>query len=586
MQRSNETRSLDNIRHSLAHLLAASVLKKFPGVKLGIGPTIENGFYYDFLLPRSLTPDDLKELEKEMRRLISERLSFTGKIVTSEEARKLFREQRFKLDLIKELTKAPNKKNLKIYKAGSVFTDLCKGGHVKNTSEINPEAFRLTKIAGAYWRGDEKNPQLQRIYGLAFGTKKELDEHLKMLQEAEKRDHKKLGRELDLFTFSELVGSGLPLFTPKGTIIRNLLDDFLWSLREKRGYQRVDIPHITKKELYEKSGHWDKFGDDLFRITTREGHEFALKPMNCPHHIQIFSRKKWSFRELPQRYASTTKVYRDEQTGELAGLSRVRSITQDDAHVFAGMENIEEELKSIWDIVHEFYGAFKLPLRLRLSLRDPKEPRKYLGDAKLWKEAEDILRKVAKDKGSKYFEGVGEATFYGPKLDFIATDSLGREWQVATIQLDLNMPKRFGLTFTDNKGRQSPVFMIHAAIMGSIERFLSALIEHYAGAFPVWLAPEQIWVLPIGQNHEKYAKEVAEKLKAEGIRAELHVENETVNKRIREGELQKIPYLVVVGDREMKSKTITVRKRGHKNLVESKLEKFVEKIKEEIKNKS
>ncbi|MBI2592637.1 MAG: threonine--tRNA ligase [Candidatus Colwellbacteria bacterium] len=584
MQRSKKAPSLDSVRHSLAHLLAASVLKKYPKAKLGIGPTIENGFYYDFQKSEGFTPEDLKDFEREMRKLISMRLPFSGKKVTPAEAKKTFKNQLFKLDLIKELVR--EKKPLTIYRTGGVFMDLCKGGHVKNTSEINPEAFKLTKIAGAYWRGDEKKPQLQRIYGLAFASKKELDEYLKMQEEAKKRDHKKLGVDLDLFTFSELVGSGLPLFTPKGTIMRDILDDFLWSLREKRGYQRVDIPHIAKKELYQTSGHWDKFGNELFRITSREGHEFALKPMNCPHHIQIFARKKWSFRELPQRYASTTKIYRDEQTGELSGLVRVRSITQDDAHVFCNMAKTESELKIIWEIVHEFYEAFNLPLKLRLSLSDPKQPKKYLGDQKLWKDAEAILRRVAKERGGKYFEAKGEAAFYGPKLDFMATDSLGREWQVATIQLDLNMPKRFNLTFTNDKGTQSPVFMIHAAIMGSIERFLSVLIEHYAGAFPLWLAPVQVAIIPVSEKFEKYGEHVANELRANELRVEVSDSNETLGKRIREGELQKIPYLVVVGDREMKSKTITVRKRGSKDLKEFKLEKFLENLKEEIKSRS
>lgn len=396
--------SLDPIRHSLAHLLAAAVLEKFPDAKLGIGPVIENGFYYDFELPRSLTPDDLKEFEKSMRKLVNKKLPFSGGEVSVAEAKKLFAQQPFKLDLIKEFS--AEDKALTVYKTGNhetghQFVDLCRGGHVENTSEIPADGFELDKIAGAYWRGDEKNPMLQRIYGLAFGSKDTLKAYLAMREEAKKRDHKILGPALDLFTFSELVGPGLPLWTPKGTIVRNLLDTFVWELRKKRGYEQVDIPHITKKELYEKSGHWEKFKDDLFKITTREGHAFAMKPMNCPHHTQIYNRRQWSYRELPQRYASTTKVYRDEQSGELAGLARVLSITQDDAHAFCREVQTKEEFIKIWDIIHEFYGTFGFSLRVRLSLHDPAHPGKYLGGAERWEKAENMLREIAREKENR-----------------------------------------------------------------------------------------------------------------------------------------------------------------------------------------
>ena len=379
-----ELSSLDAIRHSLAHLLAMAVLKKFPKAKLGIGPTIESGFYYDFKLPKPISDADLKEFEQAMRDLITQKLAFKGEKVTPAKAKKLFKSQPFKLDLIKEFVKG--KKQLTVYRTGNTslvtghwsrrksnglmtndsFLDLCRGGHVKDTSEIPADAFKLTRIAGAYWRGDEKNPQLTRIYGAAFATKEDLHAHLRRLEEAERRDHKRLGASLDLFTFSDLVGPGLPLWTPKGTILRDVLDNFVWELRKQRGYERVDIPHLAKKELYEQSGHWDKFKDELFKITTREGHLFAVKPMNCPHHVQIYARRQWSYRELPQRYASTTKQYRDEQTGELSGLARVRSITIDDAHVFCRPSQIRAEILHIWDIIDEFYGRFGFPLRVRL----------------------------------------------------------------------------------------------------------------------------------------------------------------------------------------------------------------------------
>ncbi len=574
--------ALDHIRHSLAHLLAAAVLKEFPDAKLAIGPTIENGFYYDFLLPRTLTPDDLKTFEKTMRSLAAKHLPFTGEEVAAVEAKKIFAKQPFKLDLIKEFEKAGDK--LTIYRTGDIFMDLCRGGHVENTKEIPADAFHLDKIAGAYWRGDEKNPMLQRVYGLAFESKSELEEYLKMREEAEKRDHKKLGEQLDLFTFSDLVGAGLPLWTPRGTLLRNLLDDFVWQLRRERGYEQVDIPHITKKDLYERSGHWEKFKDDLFRIETRDGHIFAMKPMNCPHHTQIYARKPWSYRALPQRYASTTKVYRDEQTGELAGLTRVRAITQDDAHVFCRESQLKEEFLKIWDIVHAFYRVFGFTLRVRLSLHDPAQPEKYLGDATRWEAAEKMLREIAHEKKADSFDGIGEAAFYGPKLDFMAKDALGREHQVATIQIDMNQPERFDLFCVNEEGERERVVMIHAAIMGSIERFLAVLIEHFAGHFPVWLAPTQAAVLPVTDKFDGYGHEVCRALIAAGVRAEFSEANESLGKRIRAAELAKVPYILVVGEKEAADGGVAVRSRkGDEGSV--KIEDLVERVQREIDEK-
>ena len=577
--------NLDHIRHSLAHLLAAAVLKEFPDAKLGIGPVIENGFYYDFELPRSLTPDDLKGFEKTMRNLINKKLSFSEEEVSVEEAKKRFKEQPFKLDLINEFS--GEGKKLTIYHTGDVFSDLCRGGHVENTSGIPADAFRLDKIAGAYWRGDEKNPMLQRIYGLAFGSKKELDDYLAMRAEAEKRDHKKLGPQLDLFTFSDLVGPGLPLWTPKGTLVRNLLDDFVWQLREKRGYVQVDIPHITKKELYQKSGHWDKYKDDLFKIVTREGHEFAMKPMNCPHHAQIYARRPWSYRELPQRYASTTKVYRDEQSGELAGLARVLAITQDDAHVFCRMSQAKEEFLKIWDVIEEFYGAFGFSLRVRLSLHDPAHPEKYLGDKDKWAFAENMLREIAKEKQADSFDGIGEAAFYGPKLDFMGKDAIGRMHQVATIQLDLNQPERFDLTCVNENGEKERIVMIHAAIMGSIERFLAVIIEHFGGAFPLWLAPVQATIVPVSDKFTDYGRSVYDSLIAAGIRAEFAEADESLGKRIRAAEMMKVPYIIVVGEKEQQAKTINFRTRGNaEKTEETDLDAFIKKLAQETAEKT
>lgn len=582
MPKKTQVDNLDAIRHSLAHLLAAAVLKKYPKTKLGIGPTIEHGFYYDFVFPSPIGSEELKGFEIEMKKMAREKLPFKGRPVTEEEAKKEFRGQTFKQDLIKEFSK--DGKKLSIYKTGEVFQDLCRGGHVKNTSEIDPESFTLTHIAGAYWRGNEKNPQMTRIYGLAFNNKQELSAHLKMLEEAKKRDHKKLGPELDIFTFSELVGPGLPLWTPRGTLLRILLDEFVWQLRKEKGYERVEIPHITKKDLYETSGHWSKFKDELFRITTREGHEFAMKPMNCPHHTQIYARKKWSYRELPQRYANTTTCYRDEQTGELAGLSRVRAFAQDDAHVFCRLSQAKEEFLKIWEIVYKFYGTFGFKLRVRLSLHDPKAPEKYLGDKKRWKLAEDMLRDIAKEKKADYYEGVGEAAFYGPKLDFMAQDSLGRDWQVATIQLDMNMPERFDLTCTNEEGKPERIVMIHAAIMGSIERFLAVAIEHLAGAFPVWLAPTQAVVLPVGEKFLKYAEKINAEFISQGIRSEIK-SDDSLGKRIREAELMKTPYVLVVGEKEMSAETVNVRHYSRGQEGEVALKDLLEKILIEVKER-
>ncbi len=591
---------LDEIRHSLAHLLAAAVLERFPKAKLAIGPTIENGFYYDFLFPKPLEEGDLEKLENRMRDFITSGFPFSGTRVTPKEAKNLFKGQTFKLELISEFQK--EKKPLTIYTTGikqktlskpfefknstlQYFIDLCRGGHVKNTKEINPEAFRLSHIAGAYWKGNEKNPMLTRVYGIAFETKKELDQYLHTQEEAKKRDHKKLGPELDLFTFSELVGPGLPLWTPKGTILRNVLDAFVWELRKKHGYEQVDIPHLTKKELYERSGHWDKFKDDLFKITTRDGRTLVIKPMNCPHHTQIYARKPHSYRELPKRYANTTKVYRDEQSGELAGISRVLSITQDDAHVFCRFSQTKEEFLKIWDIAHEFYKAFGFKLELRVSKHDPKTPEKYLGDKKKWKIAETLLDEIVKEKNMKASEGVGEAAFYGPKLDFMAKDSLGREWQVATIQLDMNMPERFDLTCTNEEGKPERIVMIHAAIMGSLERFISVIIEHFTGAFPLWLSPVQIAVLPVSEKHGKDAETFTKTLTDYDIRAQLFGTNDTLGKRIREAELQKIPYIVVMGDKEIEKNEINLRERGNKETKNIKRDIFIKETVEKIKKR-
>ncbi|HEX9664213.1 MAG TPA: threonine--tRNA ligase, partial [Patescibacteria group bacterium] len=469
------------------------------------------------------------------------------------------------------------------YKTGE-FIDLCRGPHVNSTKEI--KEFKLERLAGAYWRGDEKNKMLQRIYGLAFDTKKELADYLTMREEARKRDHRKLGPELDLFTFSELVGPGLPLWTPKGTIMRDVLDDYVWQLRKKAGYQKVEIPHITKKDLYETSGHWEKFKDELFKINTREGYVFALKPMNCPHHTQIYKHLPRSYRDLPQRYANTTMVYRDEQTGELSGLSRVRCITQDDAHVFCRSGQVKEEFLKIWDIIDTFYQAIGFEkLKVRLSFHDPANFDKYLGTPVVWREAERNLRTIAKAKKVKAEEAIGEAAFYGPKVDFMAKDSIGREWQVATIQLDMNMPERFDLTCVNEKGKEERIVMIHAAIMGSLERFLSVIIEHFAGAFPVWLAPVQAAIASVGSAHQDFAQKLADQLAEAGFRVETDFTSETVSNKIRKAEHHKIPYMLVIGDKEAGGEPLAVRIRGRKKVEIMTAEEFIARLKRDVVDK-
>ncbi len=576
---------LDNLRHSAAHMLAAAVMELYPETKLGIGPTVENGFYYDFKFPEgvSISDAELVAIEKKMKHIIKGNHHFVGKEVTVEEAKEFEKNQPFKLELINEF--ASEGKNLTLYESGP-FTDLCRGGHADSTNQLPSDALKLHKVAGAYWRGDEKNPMLTRIYGLLFATRAELEAYLKQIEEAKKRDHRKLGKELDLFTFSDLVGPGLPLWTPKGTALRNTLDNFVWELRKERGYEKVTIPHITKKDLYETSGHWQKFQNDLFHVNTREGHEFAMKPMNCPHHTQIYNRKAWSYKELPQRYSETTMCYRDEQSGELYGLSRLRSFTQDDAHVFCRTSQIKDEFLKIWDMVDIFYKAVGFGgLKVRLSLHDPAHFENYLGTPALWQEAEQHIRELATSRGVAFFEAVGEAAFYGPKVDFIAEDSIGRKWQVATIQLDINQPERFDLTCTNETGAKERIVMVHAAIMGSIERFLSILIEHHAGAFPVWIAPVQVVFAAVSDQHNEGAAKLVAEFEQAGIRTAMDGANETIGKKVHKAAGEKVPYIVVVGDRELAGEEWTIRVRGQEDQIKMSRVEFVSKVLKEIKDR-
>lgn len=565
---SQPNNSLENKRHTLAHLMGKAIVDQYPHAKLTLGPAIDTGFYYDvdFSGGETLNEDGLKDIQKAMKKLLNTWTTWSHREVTPEEAREIFVGNPFKLELTEEI--AERGETITLYTCGegkSEFTDLCRGGHCENPqAEIAPDSFKLDKIAGAYWRGDEKNPMLTRIYGLAFETKEDLDLYLHQLEEAKKRDHRKLGKEMGLFSFSELVGPGLPLWSPKGTTLRKLIDEFVQALREEKGYEHVTIPHIAKKSLYETSGHWNKYSEDLFKVRAKEGEdheEYVLKPMNCPHHTQIFDANARSYRDMPQRYAETTMVYRAEQSGELAGLTRVLSITQDDAHVFCRESQLRDEIEAIWDIVNTFYGAFGFTLKVRLSFHDPKNKEKYLGDESVWNETEGLMKQIAEDRGTEYFIGIGEAAFYAPKVDFMAMDSIGRTHQVATIQLDRLQPERFNLSCINEKGEKEKVVMIHAAIAGSLERFTAVLIEHLGGNFPLWLSPEQVRIIPVNDVHNDYAGEVLTALKAVGFRATSANENESMGKKIRGAKTDRLPYFIVVGDQEMADKTVTLEKR-------------------------
>ncbi len=574
---------LDGIRHSLAHLLAAAVLKEFPDAKLAIGPTIENGFYYDFLLPRSLSPEDLKGFEKTMRKLAAQNLPFAGEEVTVDEAKKRFAAQPFKLELIDEFSAADKK--LTVYRTGDVFSDLCRGGHVENTREIPLDGFMLEKIAGAYWRGDEKRPMLQRIYGLAFESKAKLDEYLALQEEAKKLDHKVLGRQLKLFTISDLIGAGLPLIQPRGMIIRKAIEDYLWELHRGKGYSRVWTPHIAKEALYLTSGHAAKFGDELFRVQGKE-EKFFIKPMSCPHHMEIFADNQLSYRDMPVRYFEAATVYRDEKSGELGGLTRVRSITQDDGHLFCRVSQIKDEVKTIAGIIKEFYGTMGMLTDYWVSLSVRGDDRsKYLGTDANWIAAETALEEAARGAALPYRRIEGEAAFYGPKLDFMFKDAIGRQWQLGTIQCDFNLPERFDLSFTNEKGEKERPVVIHRAISGSLERFMGVLIEHFAGAFPLWLAPVQVAILPVSEKFTAYAAKVRETLDAADIRTELAEANESLGKRIREAQLMKAPYILVVGEKEVEAGTVNVRNRKGEERALT-LETFAAQISKEVKEKA
>ncbi len=552
-----ELDSLFKQRHSAAHLLAMAVLAIRPDAKLGIGPVIENGFYYDFDLKEPLTPEDFSALEKSIKKFIKDDFAFTKKVISRDEALAMFKDQAYKVELINDLEEAAE---ISIYESGD-FTDLCKGPHVEKSSEVSPH-FTLTSLAGAYWRGSEKNQMLQRVYGVLFATKEELDAYLQKMEEAKKRDHRKLGQELELFSLINEIGPGLPLFYPKGTILRQKVEELVERIQAKRGFKQIWIPHITKGELYKISGHLDKY-DAMYPPMHLEGEtDYYLKPMNCPHFMMLYKTVPHSYRELPIRWTCTTTNYRYEKSGELSGLTRVRSLTQDDCHVFCTEDQIGDEISVMLDMIAEVYKVFEFnEFWVRISTHDPAKRDSFIGSDEMWESSESTLKQLIEKRGWKHEIGVGEAAFYGPKLDFMFKDAIGREWQLSTIQLDVNLPQRFELKYTDTEGQEKQPVVIHRAMLGSTERFLGILIEHFAGDFPLWLAPVQVAILPISDKFLDYATAVEKQLKAAGVRTFLDESNESVGKKIRNSEKLKYPLMLVLGEKEVEAKAAAVRSR-------------------------
>jgi threonyl-tRNA synthetase len=565
LPRTSESESLQRIRHTTSHIMAMAVQKLFPKAQVTIGPWTENGFYYDFDCPEPIAEKDLTAIKKEMIKIVNRKLPVVREEVSREEAKRRIEEikEPYKLEILEGISEP-----ISIYHLGNEWWDLCAGPHVENTSEINAKAIDLESVAGAYWRGDATKAQLQRIYGTAWETPEQLAEHKRRKEEALKRDHRKLGKELGLFIFADSVGPGLPLWTPKGTVLRSLLEDFLKQEQLKRGYLPVVTPHIARVDLFKISGHWQKYQEDMFPMMAEDEQAaeqeqgFVLKPMNCPFHIQIYKSELRSYRDLPMRLAEFGTVYRYEQSGELGGLTRVRGFTVDDSHLFVTPEQLDEEFLNVVDLILSVFKSLQLKkFKARLSFRDP-ESDKYIGSDQAWEKAQGAIRRAVEKLGMNHFEGIGEAAFYGPKLDFIFEDALEREWQLGTVQVDYNLPERFDLEYTAEDGsRQRPV-MIHRAPFGSLERLIGILIEEYAGDFPLWLAPVQVRLLPVSDAHVNFAKQVETKMKVRGIRAEADLSRERLGKMIRNAEKQKIPVMAVIGDKELESNSLSIRTRA------------------------
>ena len=591
VQEKYEESQLYKIRHSAAHIMAQAVLEMFPDGKFTIGPPIENGFYYDFDLPRNLTPEDLEQIEKRMRQIIQDRHEFKKTIVSGEKAKEIFAEQPYKLELIEGLEKGgldeygnplKEKPEISIYQHDT-FVDLCRGPHVENTKEIKPDAFKLMNVAGAYWRGDEKNKMLQRIYGTAWEKADDLKQYLWKLEEARKRDHRKLGKELDLFSVSEDVGAGLILWHPKGAMIRVLVEDFSRNAHLENGYEWVFSPHIGRAQLWQTSGHLDFYKESMYAPMDIEGEPYYAKPMNCPFHIEIFKSHLRSYRDLPRRYAEYGTVYRYERSGVLHGLTRVRGFTQDDAHIFCRPDQVEDEISRALE--------FSLYVLRSMGLTDFKaylstKPEKYVGDPANWDKATEALRRAIEAHELPYEVDEGGGAFYGPKIDLKVMDALDREWQLSTIQFDFNLPERFGLEYIGEDGQPHQPYMVHRALLGSMERFFGVLIEHFGGAFPVWMAPVQTVVIPIADRHVDYAREVARKLRAEGMRVDLDERSERMNAKIRDAQKQKVPYMLVLGDNEMNNAQVSLRVRDGSQQNNIPLDEFVARAKDRIKRRA
>ncbi|RME87164.1 MAG: threonine--tRNA ligase [Anaerolineae bacterium] len=583
-----EDSRLYRIRHSAAHVMAQAVLELFPEAKYTIGPPIENGFYYDFDLPRPLTPEDLEKIEKRMREIIAGKHDFVKKVVSADEARRIFKDQPYKLELIDGLEQGgydeygnplDEKPEISIYQHDT-FVDLCRGPHVSNTAEINPDAIKLMKVAGAYWRGDEKRPMLQRIYGTAWENTQQLEEYLHRLEEAKRRDHRRLGKELDLFSTSEEVGAGLILWHPKGGLVRHLAEEFCKQEHLANGYDFVYTPHIGRSHLWETSGHLKWYQENMYAPMTIDEDKYYIKPMNCPFHIMIYKSKIRSYRDLPMRLAEWGTVYRYERSGVLHGLLRVRGFTQDDAHLFCRPDQMPEEIDRVLNFcLHILRGFGMTEFHAYLSTRDPE---KSAGDEERWEQATEALRAALERAGLPYDVDEGGAAFYGPKIDLKMIDALDREWQLSTIQFDFNLPERFDLTYVGEDGQPHRPYMIHRALLGSMERFMGVLIEHYAGAFPVWLAPVQAVLIPIADRHLDYAHKVAEQLRTEGLRVEVDERSERMNSKIRDAEMQKIPYMLIVGDREAEAGKVALRLRSGENPGPMPIAEFIARAKRDI----
>ncbi|MDP2737099.1 MAG: threonine--tRNA ligase [bacterium] len=593
---------LEMMRHSMSHVMAAAILKLYPRAKFAIGPAVDNGFYYDLDFGKTKISDsDLAKIEAEMKNIIKANLLFEKSELPAIKA--LAREKKsgqiYKEEMIKDLKKQ-GEKTVSYYKLGE-FEDLCIGPHIKSTGVVQNGSWKLEKLAGAYWRGDEKNKMLTRIYGLAFAAKEELNNYIKMQEEAEKRDHRKLGKELDLFHIDETVGLGLPLWHPKGAILWRIIEDFWYKEHLKNDYELVRSPHIGNRKLWETSGHWGFYNESMYpplevgqtlkesqdKNKIKESEQFLLKPMNCPFHVQIFNNKPHSYRELPLRWAECGTVYRYEKKGELSGLTRVRGFTQDDAHIICRADQVEEELKRVVDFILFIYKSFGFAMKsvnVYLSVRDP-ESKKYAGNSHGWDFTEKVLEKIALEKGLNVTKDIGGAVFYGPKLDFKVRDAIGREWQCSTLQFDFNLPERFDMSFINDKGEKEKPYMLHRALFGSFERFIGVLIEHYAGAFPVWLSPVQVKIVSVGSTHVEFCKKLAMEFKQNDIRVEVDESDETVGNKIRKAVAEKVPYMLVIGDREMGSRKLAVRDRGEKTTREIDKEEFIKEVKEKIKER-